>query len=58
MSSGGRWMVVWEKNGAERRNRTADTSLFRALLYRLSYLGTGKRKDKLTKEGRIVNGMV
>jgi hypothetical protein len=28
--------------GAQGRNRTADTRLFRALLYRLSYLGTSK----------------
>ncbi len=28
------------KSGAEGRNRTADTRLFRPLLYRLSYLGT------------------
>ena len=27
-------------NGAEAQNRTADTSLFRAVLYQLSYLGT------------------
>jgi hypothetical protein len=31
-----------EECGAQRRNRTADTSLFRALLYRLSYLGAKK----------------
>ena len=29
-----------EKNGAETQIRTGDTSLFRAVLYRLSYLGT------------------
>lgn len=27
-------------NGAEGQNRTVDTSLFRAVLYQLSYLGT------------------
>ncbi len=27
------------KNGAEAQNRTADTRLFRPLLYQLSYLG-------------------
>ena len=33
----------WESsdNGAEGQNRTADTRLFRPLLYRLSYLGPG-----------------
>ncbi len=35
------WEKIW-KNGAQRRNRTADTRLFRALLYRLSYLGEPK----------------
>ena len=34
--------------GAQRRNRTADTGLFRALLYRLSYLGLPFEKE--TKE--------
>ena len=29
-----------KKNGAETQIRTGDTSLFRAVLYRLSYLGT------------------
>lgn len=35
--------AVWKANnyGAEGQNRTADTRLFRPLLYRLSYLGTG-----------------
>ena len=28
------------RNGAEGQNRTVDTSLFRAVLYQLSYLGT------------------
>ena len=28
----------FKKNGGQGRNRTADTSLFRALLYQLSYL--------------------
>jgi hypothetical protein len=31
------------EDGAQRRNRTADTGIFNPLLYRLSYLG--KRKD-------------
>lgn len=34
-----------EKIGAQRQNRTADTRLFRALLYRLSYLGTSSIDD-------------
>jgi hypothetical protein len=29
-----------KKNGAEGWNRTSDTSIFSAVLYRLSYLGT------------------
>ena len=29
----------WLKHGAEGQNRTVDTSLFRAVLYQLSYLG-------------------
>ncbi len=28
------------RSGAEGQNRTVDTSLFRAVLYQLSYLGT------------------
>lgn len=28
------------ESGAEGQNRTVDTSLFRAVLYQLSYLGT------------------
>ena len=31
------------EDGAQRRNRTADTGIFNPLLYRLSYLG--KRND-------------
>ena len=34
------------KNGAEGQNRTVDTSLFRAVLYQLSYLGTSKNKKR------------
>ena len=30
------------KNGGQGRNRTADASLFRAALYRLSYLATSQ----------------
>lgn len=30
------------ENGAEAQNRTADTRLFRPLLYQLSYLGTNR----------------
>jgi hypothetical protein len=37
------------EGGAETQNRTADTRLFRPLLYRLSYLGTGE-KGNTTKE--------
>jgi hypothetical protein len=32
-----RW--IKRNNGAEAQNRTADTRLFRPLLYQLSYLG-------------------
>ena len=32
--------------GAEGQNRTVDTSLFRAVLYQLSYLGTSKNKKR------------
>lgn len=38
-------------NGAEAQNRTADTRLFRPLLYQLSYLGISgqlKQDDKIT----------
>lgn len=31
---------IKEKSGAEGRNRTADTTIFSRMLYRLSYLGT------------------
>jgi hypothetical protein len=31
---------VWKESGAEDWNRTSDTSIFSAVLYRLSYLGT------------------
>ncbi len=31
------------RSGAKGRNRTADTSIFSAVLYRLSYLGRGRR---------------
>ena len=34
------------KSGAEGQNRTVDTSLFRAVLYQLSYLGTSKNKTR------------
>ncbi len=30
---------LWEENGAQGQNRTADTGIFSPLLYRLSYLG-------------------
>ncbi len=34
-------VLPWEKkDGAEAQNRTADTRLFRPLLYQLSYLGS------------------
>jgi hypothetical protein len=39
------------KNGAERRNRTVDTRLFRPLLYQLSYLGS---RINVSKERYIV----
>ena len=35
-----KYVQVIENVGAEAQNRTADTSLFRAVLYQLSYLGT------------------
>ena len=34
--------TLTEKNGAQGRNRTSDTRIFSPLLYRLSYLGTGR----------------
>jgi hypothetical protein len=34
-------LLAQRKNGAEAQNRTADTRLFRPLLYQLSYLGEG-----------------
>lgn len=34
-------MSKFAHGGAEGQNRTVDTSLFRAVLYQLSYLGTG-----------------
>ena len=34
-------------NGAEGQNRTVDTSLFRAVLYQLSYLGTRSRNKEV-----------
>jgi hypothetical protein len=37
----------FRKFGAQRQNRTADTRLFRALLYRLSYLGPTNNEDHL-----------
>ena len=45
------------RSGAEGRNRTADTRLFRPLLYRLSYLGTavdykGSDRQVSTKKSR------
>jgi hypothetical protein len=42
------------KNGAEAQNRTADTRLFRPLLYQLSYLGDRgllQQDDKITESG-------
>jgi hypothetical protein len=33
-----------KKNGAKGRDRTADTSIFSAVLYRLSYLGAWKHQ--------------
>jgi len=41
VSDGGTVSEAVEILGAEGQNRTADTRLFRPLLYRLSYLGTG-----------------
>jgi hypothetical protein len=33
-----------KEDGAEDWNRTSDTSIFSAVLYRLSYLGTANRR--------------
>lgn len=43
-----RWLM-WggDKDGAEGQNRTVDTSLFRAVLYQLSYLGTRSRNKEV-----------
>lgn len=51
------WSQAPEFNGAEGRNRTADTGIFSPLLYRLSYLGThpyglGKSGDAYGTAGR------
>jgi hypothetical protein len=35
--------------GAEGQNRTDDTRLFRAVLYRLSYLGADIAEDRLSR---------
>ena len=43
-----KWFCKEQKNGGQGRNRTADASLFRAALYRLSYLAFGTRKISLT----------
>ena len=42
-------------SGAEGQNRTVDTSLFRAVLYQLSYLGTvcGKKSEALIQDHPI-----
>ncbi|CAI8875048.1 hypothetical protein EMIT0P43_30080 [Pseudomonas jessenii] len=44
----------FRSNGAQRRNRTADTGIFNPLLYRLSYLGRGgiKRFLRLMRQAR------
>ena len=56
--------VAWEEpksrwfscDGAQGRNRTADTGIFSPLLYRLSYLGeTAKRARSLPFTRREVN---
>ena len=39
------------KNGAQGRNRTADTRIFNPLLYRLSYLGQRARRARALKAG-------
>ena len=36
---------MWHVSGAEDWNRTSDTSIFSAVLYRLSYLGTRQARD-------------
>ena len=36
-------------SGAEGQNRTVDTSLFRAVLYQLSYLGTYRERGLVWK---------
>ncbi len=44
-------LVVFQVNyvGAKGRNRTADTSIFSAVLYRLSYLGARLRHGNSVK---------
>ena len=37
-----KYLNVKELSGAQGRNRTSDTRIFSPLLYRLSYLGTGR----------------
>jgi hypothetical protein len=48
-SSEERFVKLLSKNGAEGRNRTADTVIFSHVLYQLSYLGTGRKS--LVQEG-------
>ena len=46
-SDEGSWRRIRKiKNGAEAQNRTADTRLFRPLLYQLSYLGIMRGREQ------------
>ena len=40
-------------SGAQSRNRTSDTRIFNPLLYQLSYLGLGSRRDFVPERARV-----
>ena len=41
-----------EDSGAQGRNRTSDTAIFNRMLYQLSYLGAGSRRQATEQEER------
>ena len=45
-------MIKFE-DGAQGRNRTSDTRIFNPLLYQLSYLGLGSRRDFVPERARV-----
>ena len=42
-------LILLNFDGGQRWNRTTDTRIFSPLLYRLSYLAGGMRRDKIIK---------